>query len=1066
MSLNNPALRDLDLAIKEQHKSRSLESGLNTALAVLNLLGCKPEQSIEDIQLTKLQLPNSERYDHWFQPHPFFKSNRSCFELVNSEDIPLQAKFFWLQKQSKLAITGGVHFSPNWEDSEFTRAEGYKVGIDFFLTESADALLIVLSDRGNLRIVELSDRLRATQVEIFSTWTELGLVISCELLHGALWKTFQLQAVNEKFYVGISNSFTELVQHINQNLEKFDEETSKQFANRLLGRLLFCWFLRKKQILDETQVYFDVNEYSSTDYYRIKLEPLFFLTLNTRVKDRAEALSELIEKSQQKVKSNLLSDIRVDVYTPYLNGGLFENHESDFFGERVITFPDGFFVRLYEHFDSYNFTTDESSPEYEQVAIDPEMLGKVFESLLATQVDETGEQARQATGAFYTPRNVVSHMCKEAVRGALRIAAGENQQLCAAIDGLLDTSDSQWAFSGSNSKRDILKGHGEKIEKLLMNLKIMDPSCGSGAFPLGMLQLLVKLGERISPKTKPYDLKVHFLGNAIYGVDIEPMAIEISKLRAWLSLIVDEENISEIHTLPNLDFHFVCCNALVPLDDEIQSSISFGTDPSIELDKIRKDYFMESEPKTKKKLQKNYQMIINNLTGYESNRASQLVTFNPFISNFAAGFFDKVKMFGIEEGFDIVIGNPPYIRQERVKYKNELQSYEVFDKKADLYTYFYEMGLRNLRQNGVLSFITSSKFGRTQYGRHLRSFLGLKSEIDYIIDFGDTHVFTAVANTWVVQLRKSIPGPTHKFVVLDAEQCPKLDFTQSELDSEGWAFLRDDLASIKRKITSIGTPLRGHQLSLLYGVKTGCNDAFVVSSEIKDKLVQEDPSNETVLLPILRGRDILQFEVKPATNWLIGVDNSYDVPRQLPSIARYLEGKNIELEFTPEKRVSKGRTWMNIQGNINLSSEDKIVWSKISKFNKFGWSSNSEQILDTAYRMHGSHLKYYLGVLNSKVILFIFHSITNSTGMNTTQWEGFTVERIPVPKFSEVKPKISSEIEMLVEQRIGLSNIISAKECRVIESQIEKLVRDLFELTQAESDAIDEWLIQQGLQSD
>lgn len=1066
MSLKIPALRDLDLAIQEQYKSRTLESGLNTALAVLDLLGCKPEQSTEDIQLTKLQLPNAERYDHWFQPHPFFKSNRSCFELVDSDVLPLQAKFYWLQKKSKLAISGGVHFSPNWEDSEFTRAEGYKVGIDFFLTSNADSILIVLSDRGNLRIVELSERLRATQVEIFTAWLELSRSPSSEILHSALWKTFQLQAVNEEFYVGIANAFTELVQHIKQNLEQIDEATGKQFANRLLGRLLFCWFLRKKQIIDESQEYFREQEFSATDYYRIKLEPLFFLTLNTRVKDRADALSELIEKSRKKVKPSLLSDIRLDLHTPYLNGGLFENHVTDFFGEGNITFPDGFFARLYEHFDSYNFTTDESSPEYEQVAIDPEMLGKVFESLLATQVDDTGEQARQATGAFYTPRKVVSHMCKEAVRGALRSLAGENQQLLSAIDGLIDTSDSQWATSGTNSKRDLLKGHGEKLETMLKDLKIMDPACGSGAFPLGMLQLLVKLGERISPQSKPYDLKLHFLRSGIYGVDIEPMAIEISKLRAWLSLIVDEENISEIHTLPNLDFHFVCCNALVPLDDESQSSISFGTDPSLELDKIRQAYFLESEPLIKKKLQKNYQTILNNLTGYESHRESQLVTFNPFISNFAAGFFDKLKMFGIEAGFNIVIGNPPYIRQERVKYKHELESYEVFDKKADIYTYFYEMGLRNLRADGVLSFITSSKFGRTQYGRHLRRFLALKSEIDYIIDFEDTHIFTAVANTWVVQLRKSSPDPKHKFFVLDSKHSHKLDYFQSELDLDGWAFLQDDLARIMKKINLIGTPLRNHQLSLLYGIKTGCNDAFIVSSDIKDELIQEDPSNGSVLLPILRGRDILQYEVKPVSNWLIGVDNSYDVPRHLPSIARYLERKNLELKYIPENRVSKGRTWMNIQGNINVSSEDKIVWSKISKFNKFGWSSKSEQILDTAYRMHGSHLKYYLGVLNSQVILFIFHSITNSTGMNTTQWEGFTVEKIPVPKFAEVNPKISGQIESLVDQRIGLSQSESSNECFVIESEIEKLVRNLFELTHTESEAIDGWLRQQGLKSE
>lgn len=266
MSLNNPLLRELDLAIQEQYKSRSLDSGINTALAVLSLLGCRPEQSAEDIKLTKLQLPNAERYDHWFQPHPFFKSNRSCFELIDSDTIPVQAKFYWLQKKSKLAISGGVHFSPNWEDSEFTRTDGYKVGIDFFLTANAESLLIVLSDRGNLRIVELNERLRATQVEIFSAWLHSTQAWTPEILHSALWKTFQLQAVNEKFYVGIANAFTDLVQYLDSNVSQLSEVDSKQFANRLIGRLLFCWFLKRRNILDTEQHYFEIGDLSSTDY--------------------------------------------------------------------------------------------------------------------------------------------------------------------------------------------------------------------------------------------------------------------------------------------------------------------------------------------------------------------------------------------------------------------------------------------------------------------------------------------------------------------------------------------------------------------------------------------------------------------------------------------------------------------------------------------------------------------------------------------------------------------------------------------------------------------------------
>ena len=339
MSLNDKKLEKLDAAIRAQYVSRDLNSGLNTALAVLELLNCGPTLSTEDISLTKIQLPNAERYDHWFQPHPFFKSNRSCFELVDSTGLPIQAKFYWLQKKSKMAISGGVHFSPNWEDSEFTRIEGYKVGIDFFLSPRADSLLIVLSDRGNLRIVELNEWLRSTQVEIFSTWNQMTVDISAELLHSTLWKSFQLQAVNEKFYIGIVNAFTELVQHFHSSVKEIDEVDSKQFVNRLIGRLLFCWFLKKRDVLDVEQRYFAIDDLSATDYYHARLEPLFFLTLNTPLDTRADTLALYLKKSKKYLGGENQSLMQIDLKTPYLNGGLFDPHENDFFQNDIFRLP-------------------------------------------------------------------------------------------------------------------------------------------------------------------------------------------------------------------------------------------------------------------------------------------------------------------------------------------------------------------------------------------------------------------------------------------------------------------------------------------------------------------------------------------------------------------------------------------------------------------------------------------------------------------------------------------------------------------------------------------------------
>ena len=1052
MSLKIPALRDLDLAIQEQYKSRTLESGLNTALAVLNLLGCKPEQSTEDIQLTKLQLPNAERYDHWFQPHPFFKSNRSCFELVDSDVLPLQAKFYWLQKKSKLAISGGVHFSPNWEDSEFTRAEGYKVGIDFFLTSNADSILIVLSDRGNLRIVELNERLRATQVEIFTAWSESSRSTSPEILHSALWKTFQLQAVNEKFYVGIANAFSELVQHLDSTVPELSESDTKQFTNRLIGRLLFCWFLKKKDILDASQGYFDIQELESTDYYHARLEPLFFLTLNTPVNERAECLAKFLKESRKFMSKGTQQIISSDLVTPYLNGGLFEAHENDYFSTSILNFPDGYFVRLFKHFDSYNFTTDESSPEYEQVAIDPEMLGKVFESLLATQVDGTGDQARQAIGAFYTPRSIVTYMCTEAIRSTLTTKLESSAKAIAAINALLDTTDAQWATAGTNSKRDALKGQDKEILAALKSVRIFDPACGSGAFPMGMLQLLVKLNQRLTGQSETYEVKMHYLEKSLFGTDIEPMAIEISKLRAWLSLIVDQEESGNVDALPNLDFHFICCNSLVRIKSEELNTLSFFEEPRDEMAAIKTKYFYSVSPKEKKQLQKQYENFINIHTDVVSDKVQQLLSYHPFNSDKPAEFFDKFEMFGMTEGFDVVISNPPYVRQERIKYKNLISDYTLFTSTADLYTYFFELAITNLKPEGVLSYITSSKYGRALYGEGLRRLIATELEINYLVDYGDEHVFAAITNTWIVQLTSKLPGPDHKFKVLKSiDASPRL-VPQAQLTNEAWAFNDDLTEALKEKIKKTGPYLKDTNYKIYRGILTGINEVFLVDEKTKNELIELDSKNREILNSIFRGRDIGRFEHKPISNWLITTKNTFSVSQLYPTIAKHLESKDKELGGRVRRRGDQGVHWMNLRDCAYYSEMEgeKIVWLELTDNSKFAYSSRGEYVLNGAWIMVGPNLKAMLGIMNSSLVNFYFKFISNSSGMGTSQWRKHAVENIPIPDFAKVPRNVLNKLVDLVDKRLTLKIADQKTEALDTESQIDKVVYEIYSLSPEE----------------
>lgn len=718
---------DVNRLLAKLDESGDLNTGIEVANQVVRLLGTHDTKEADlVVDEHVLQLPNAERYDRWFHNHPWMGGERAAFELADAKDIPIQAKFYWLQKRSRQFIAGSVHFTENWEDADYTHNGNFKVGIDFFLAPNGRSVIVALSNRGNIRVVELQHKLNNTQVDIFTKWRDAIQISSTEALHNTLWESFKLQSVNKDFYTGVANSFTELLQHL-KSIGR-DEEDAKLFASRLLGRLLFVWFLRKKGIIDESLGYFDESSDSATNYYKRSLERLFFNTLNTPIDDRDEFKKELQKSlfpdSDDEPQAKLF---QVDSKTPYLNGGLFEPHDNDWYKDAELTLPKGFFTNLYNHFDQFNFTTDESSPEYEQVAIDPEMLGRVFESLLATQIDDTGQQAQKAKGAFYTPREIVSHMCRESLRSYLHGKRLGDERYRKAIDELLDRSDHEWAGAGTNSRRDAVpKEYRTDIVEALGTVTILDPACGSGAFPMGMLQLLIKTYERLEGRFDSYETKLQIVQNNIFGVDIEPMAVEISRLRAWLSLIVDEEDTQGVAPLPNLDFKFVCANSLIPLDKEL--GMFSDSELYQKLKDIRVKYFNARSPRVKKKLQGDYRVLTNSsqqsLT--DDLRTRQLKSFDPFKNSQPSDFFDPDQMFGVDTGFSIVIGNPPYGAKYSTKDKNIFKNTYRVTRTArgikgslDTYALFIELGHKLLKKNGNLNYIlpisvtTSDAMGQT-----------------------------------------------------------------------------------------------------------------------------------------------------------------------------------------------------------------------------------------------------------------------------------------------------------------------------------------------------------------
>lgn len=985
---------------------------------------------------------NSKQFT-WFHEHPTAKSVKVALQHFEADDCDVEAKFFWFsEKSSKQKISTATQYTTNWEDDDLYKQGNNKIGIDFFLSHDTNSLMMVISNGQNIRALELSDRLSNTQKEIFADRlfrifdgvSESG---NQELIHARLWNALKLNEVNNKFYQGIVRQFNVLSNTLMEANGKTKNE-AKQFSSRLLGRLLFIWFLRKMNIIDESYEYFKVID-DSSEYYDKALKNLFFNTLNTPIDDRKHS----------------------DNMTPYLNGGLFEEKKGDFPSE-FITFPDNFFNQVYEHFNSFNFTTDESSPDFEVVAVDPEMLGQIFESLLAKEIDETDEQSnkRSKTGAFYTPKYFVNYICMESLRQHLYRELN-NETFNEGVDRLLDYSDSEFMKTKSSSTNEFLWGVNAKtvlpkVIKALKTVKIIDPAVGSGAFPIGMMQVLTKLFERLLPSTEfdPFHIKLHIIENNLYGVDINPMATEIARLRAWLSLIVEDmTNDNVIEPLPNLDFKFVSANSLVPL----ANSTGLDSDPDLDtkLSEIRQKYFNARLPHTKKNWQEKYHKLTNTFSLFDDKRTDQLRSFNPFNNSLIADFFDSNFMFGVEEGFDICIGNPPYIHFEnmpindRENYSTISEKYyETYSSKGDIYTLFYEKGVDLLKNKGILGYITSNKWMSTDYGKKLRKFLLEKSNLITLIDLGAGIFDSASVDTNILLLSKetdtqSLKAITYTSNVKSFSEYVKensVDITFSKNSS--WIILNSQEQIIKEKIQKVGRPLSFWDISIQNGIRTGFNKAFFISKEKKDQLIEEDPKSSEIIGPLLRGKDLGKDSINFQDIYVIlAYHGSYRIlESEYPAIYKHLKKyeKNLknrgQAKTMANKKVRVGgdfpgqHHWLELDNNPSLEKLDNFKNKNKAFYREISDEMNAIKVEEPmyinnkAYMITGNNLTdLFIEYLNSNLFNRLFVGSTNTTGnkgpkflLNTV----FPVELFDgtVQTLDELWNKLDIDIEEIVKK--------------------------------------------------
>lgn len=959
----------------------------------------------------------------WFYEDPIITDRKATYKVCSNNNLNIDFKLYGVKKPIKRIISWVQALTPNFEDEPFNK--NFNVGIDFVVPESFDKVIIILSNNWIIRTLELKGELTATYQEIFAKWAEIKHFDNKQELHKILWDSFDIHPLNKKFYAGISERFNILRQYLVKN-KVFDEKHASFFTNRLLGRIIFCWFLSKKGIINPDFKYFDSESLANdNEYYREKLEKLFFGVLNIPIEDR-------------KVEDNV---------TPFLNGGLFEARENDLYKDLKLIFPKNYFDDLYKFLMSYNFTTDESTSQFQQVAIDPEMLGRIFENLLAEITEETGDQARKAKGAFYTPREIVDYMCKESLREYLKTKIKEDEFRDQRLYQLIDAPDKDFQDQDHNWRRD-WKPYKEDIIKALDELKVLDPACGSGAFPIGMLQLLVRVYERLESRFDSYKTKLRIIEKNIYGVDIEPMAVEISRLRTWLSIIVDEESDSrKIKPLPNLEFKFVCANSLIDLDNGT-SVLGEDQDLDIKLQNIRDAYFNTENLNRKKKLRLEYEKLVNkqeSLFG-ESLRSKQLKTYKPFDNENSAAFFKPEFMFGVKN-FDMVIGNPPYVNVEKINknIKDNIKDFKTAFQKYDLYVLFYEKGINFLKEAGILCFITSNKFLSQGYGKKLRYEL-LKHRIINIINFNFDIFENATVRTCVLIFSKQQQVLDNKIKIInisskkDEEKFKKLQY--SFLNQNIFKETEENNFRLNLNVEKINlldkikkNTLRLEDIcSLNYGLRAcGKKGEFV-----KKDIVFNQPNKNTKPY----------FEGKNTGFWTINENSflEYNSSKLYNAMFPELFEKPKLVGLVTLSDISKLRFVFDKDGfYCNHSVVIITLWYlfkdlknlSINKFKSIERIKNSEK-----------YNYYFLqGILNSKLIKFYFNELM----YDGTHFYPNQMKSLPIKKTEEGK---QTNISDLVKQIIIEKTKNKNADIKYVEGKIDELVMDLYELTKSEKEII------------
>ncbi len=865
-----------------------------------------------------------------------------------------------------------------------------------------------------------------------------------------------------------------------------EEEDKEQIAQAIINRLIFIKFLQSKSIIEKDTLNKISEEQDST--LTPLLKQLFFSVLNKPQEERFN-----VREYYKKI--------------PYLNGSLFTyipaEDRNPTYDIKAETIRD-----LIKFLDSFAFTHKEA--ETRKQVIDPEILGYIFERAM-------NSTDRKGTGAYYTPKTITKYISEntiypcilDKVNGMLRKEKVENFRPLEEIDQIYHQST-----------------FFNKIENVVYNLKICDNACGSGAFLLASAKVLFKIYKKLDDATRKsnsdYGLKKLILMNNLYGVDLNPNAVEIAKLRLWLWL-VDSYELDHPEPLPNIEYNLRVGNSLIGFDykyisDRANLKLNLPDHLRDEtaifvLLKKRRDILEkykgggEQVKKLKEDLKKIDEIIITQLTTeamYQDFYTKKITTTKKEVKNlkpfhWGFEFYDVME----KGGFDVIVGNPPYVRQELIKEQKKFYEKlypKVYVGSADLSVYFVKKSIDLLKQGGYHSYIITNKWLRAKYGENLRNYLTDNVEIDEIIDFNGVKVFVGATVDVMIYILKNKPFKDNTLRYCDFKNSPVQDINDIEniqdyVDKnsfeieqkalkQGWDFYQDNILEIKRKIEEVGKPLKEWDVKIYYGIKTGFNEAFIVDTVTKNRILaeckteEERKRTEEIIKPILRGRDIGRYSYEWKGLWIIlaKYGSFKDIEEKYSAVFNHLKKYETQLKNRGQCRYSRGgkvggqHHWLELDNNpkdnyLSEFDKPKIVWQRVTKKPSFIIGADEFFIHDSLafFTSKEVNLKYLGAILNSKLIHFYFdmigHLYSDSGYLLSNQYlERFPIPETPEPQqkpFIELADKMLSLNKKLKETTDEKEKSKIKKELETTDERIDEMVYELYELSEEEVEVVE-----------